>query len=262
MTRVLVVDDHLGDRSLLADFLGQQGFRVFMAGDGLDGVNKARACQPDLILMDINMPGCDGLSACRRLKADPATCDIPLIFLTASSQPEQRVAGLEAGAIDYITKPFHFDEVRLRVAIHLRVDGGADASPSTAGAKPAPESAPERQDATSVDVALFRQVKAIVLANFADQPDVETLAERTGTSPRRLSLALKRCTGLTVFDYIREERLKESRRLLLESNSDIATIALSVGYTSGANFATAFKARFGVSPSILRSHADAARDTP
>lgn len=260
MTRVLVVDDHPGDRSLLADFLGQQGFRVFMAGDGLDGVNKARACRPDLILMDINMPGCDGLSACRRLKADPATCDIPLIFLTASSQPEQRVAGLEAGAIDYITKPFHFDEVRLRVAIHLQIDSVVDASPSTAGAEPEPE--PDRLDATSVDVALFRQVKAIVLANFADQPDVEALAERTGTSPRRLSLALKRCTGLTVFDYIREERLKESRRLLLESNSDIATIALSVGYTSGANFATAFKARFGVSPSILRSHADAARDTP
>ncbi|WP_175721564.1 response regulator transcription factor [Burkholderia anthina] len=259
MTRVLVVDDHLGDRSLLADFLGQQGFRVFMAGDGLDGVSKARACRPDLILMDVNMPGCDGLSACRRLKADPATCDIPLIFLTASSQPEQRVAGLEAGAIDYITKPFHFDEVRLRVAIHLRADGvAASPAPSTAGVEPEPD----RQDATSVDVALFRQVKAIVLANFADQPDVEALAARTGTSPRRLSLALKRCTGLTVFDYIREERLKESRRLLLESNSDIATIALSVGYTSGANFATAFKARFGVSPSILRSHADAARDAP
>ena len=73
MTRVLVVDDHLDDRSLLAEFLRQQDFRVFMASDGLDGVNKARAVRPDLILMDIKMPGCDGLTACRRLKADPTT---------------------------------------------------------------------------------------------------------------------------------------------------------------------------------------------
>ncbi|MDN7430772.1 response regulator [Burkholderia sp. AU45388] len=259
MTRVLVVDDHLDDRSLLAEFLRQQDFRVFMASDGLDGVNKARAVQPDLILMDIKMPGCDGLTACRRLKADPTTSDVPLIFLTASSQPEERVAGLEAGAIDYITKPFHFDEVKLRVAMHLRLNGIATESEPTAGVQPL------NQDATNIDLALFRQVKAIVLANFADEPDVEALAARTGTSPRRLSQALKRCIGLTVFDYIREERLKESRRLLLESNSDIVTIARRVGYTNGANFATAFKTRFGVSPSMLRradSHANEALTNP
>ncbi|MCR1770810.1 Alkaline phosphatase synthesis transcriptional regulatory protein PhoP (plasmid) [Burkholderia glumae] len=246
MNRVLVVDDHLDDRSLLAEFLRQQGFRVFMASDGLDGLAKARVVRPDLILMDINMPNCDGLTACRKLKCDPATSAVPLIFLTASTQPEERVAGLEAGAIDYIAKPFHFEEVRLRIAIHLRLDSIAHDSESNVGIHPL------NQEATNIDLALFRQVKAIVLANFADELDVETLAARAGTSPRRLSLALKRCIGLTVFDYIREERLKESRRLLLESNSDIVTIARSVGYTNGANFATAFKTRFGISPSVLR----------
>ncbi|HDR8968250.1 TPA: response regulator [Burkholderia vietnamiensis] len=246
MTRLLVVDDHADHRSLLAEFLRQQNFRVFVACDGLDGVNKARAVRPDLVLMDIKMPGCDGLTACRSLKADPVTSGVPLIFLTASSQPEERVAGLEAGAIDYITKPFHFDEVKLRVALHLRLDGIANEVKSNVGPHPLDS------DATNIDLALFRQVQSIVLSNFADEPDVEALAARIGTSPRRLSLAVKRSIGLTVFDYIREQRLKESRRLLLESNSDIVTIARAVGYTNGANFATAFKARFGVSPSMLR----------
>ncbi|MES2008434.1 MAG: response regulator [Pseudomonadota bacterium] len=259
MTRILVVDDQPSDRSLLADFLGQQGFRVYMASDGLDGVNKARASRPDLILMDISMPRCDGMAACRQLKADPATRDIPVIFLTASGHPEERVAGLEAGAIDYITKPFHFDEVRLRVSIHLTLEFDSSApSPTTDIATPGDE-------ASSLDVALFRQVRAIVLGNFVDVPDVEALARQTGTSARRLSQALKRCTGLTVFDYVREERLRESKRLLLESDSDIATIAGRVGYTSGANFATAFKARFGISPTDMRNARDrqsAARGNP
>lgn len=250
MTRILVVDDHASDRSLLADFLGQQGFRVYMASDGLDGVNKARACRPDLILMDISMPRCDGMSACRQLKDDPATREIPVIFLTASCHPEERVAGLEAGAIDYITKPFHFDEVRLRLAIHLTLE--------LESSIPAPtvEIATPGTEATSLDVALFRQVRAIVLGNFVDVPDVEALARQTSTSARRLSLALKRCTGLTVFDYVREERLRESKRLLLETDSDIATIAMRVGYTNGANFSTAFKARFGISPTDMRNSRD------
>ena len=151
MTRILVVDDQPSDRSLLADFLGQQGFRVYMASDGLDGVNKARASRPDLILMDIATPRCDGMSACRQLKEDPATRDIPVIFLTASGHPEERVAGLEAGAIDYITKPFHFDEVRLRVAIHLTLE----VEPSTPA--PAADITAPGTEASSFDVALCRQ---------------------------------------------------------------------------------------------------------
>ncbi|MBN3781033.1 response regulator transcription factor [Burkholderia sp. Ac-20345] len=246
MSRILVVDDHPSDRSLLADFLGQHGFRVYMASDGLDGINKARACRPHLILMDVAMPGCDGLTACRRLKEDPATRDIPVMFLSAACQPGERVAGFEAGAIDYITKPFHFDEVRMRVAIHLPLEFDENIPVA------AIDLVEPVNDATSFDVALFRQVRAIVVADFTDVPNAEMLARATGTSPRRLSLALRRCTGLTIFDYIREERLTESKRLLLESDNDISTIGMRVGYSSGANFSTAFKVRFGLSPTDMR----------
>lgn len=244
--RVLVVDDNLSDRGLLADFLMQQGFGVYLAADGLDGVRKARLVGPDLILMDVTMPVCDGLSACRRLKGDPGTANIPLIFLTASVQPEERVRGLEAGAIDYITKPFQLEEVRLRLAIHLRLDpargnDGDDESTDT-----------PLETATSVDRVFFRGVQAIVRASLDSTPDVAALARNVGTSPRRLTLAFRRSVGLTVSDYVREERLREARRLLMETALDIRSIAVRIGYSSGPNFATAFRERFGVAPSDLR----------
>ncbi|KOQ54177.1 AraC family transcriptional regulator, partial [Achromobacter xylosoxidans] len=97
--RVLVVEDRPEDRMLLVDFLTSQDCRVYVAEDGNDGYRKAQLVQPDIILMDVNMPVCDGLAACRLLKADPATRAIPVIFLTAASLPMERVAGLSAGAV-------------------------------------------------------------------------------------------------------------------------------------------------------------------
>lgn len=85
--RVLVVEDRPEDRMLLVDFLTSQDCRVYVAEDGNDGYRKAQLVQPDIILMDVNMPVCDGLAACRLLKADQATRGIPIIFLTAPDQP-------------------------------------------------------------------------------------------------------------------------------------------------------------------------------
>jgi DNA-binding response OmpR family regulator len=116
---ILIVDDSQDDRTLLTNFLHRQSFRTYIAGDGADGGQKAKALHPDMVLMDVAMPACDGLTACRRLKNDRQTANIPLMFLSAAPLPEERVSGLAAGAVDYITKPFDFDEVRLRLAIHL-----------------------------------------------------------------------------------------------------------------------------------------------
>ncbi|HEY4296645.1 MAG TPA: DNA-binding response regulator [Paraburkholderia sp.] len=249
--RVLVVDDNLNDRGLLADFLMQRGFGVYLAADGLDGIRKARLVRPDLILMDVTMPICDGLSACRELKADPGTANIPLIFLSASVQPEERVRGLEAGAIDYITKPFQLDEVRLRLAIHLQLDPDRGDGGGNADADGESMNTP-LETATSADKVFFRGVQALVRASLDSTPDVAALARAVGTSPRRLTLAFRRSAGLTVSDYMREERLREARRLLMDTALDIRSIAAKIGYSSGPNFATAFRERFGVAPSDLR----------
>ena len=117
--RILVVDDVDSDRYLLTHYLQRQGCRVYVGVDGQDAFQKAVAVQPDVILMDVRMPGCDGLTACRLLGDDARTRDIPVTFLTAAASPEERVEGLRAGAVDYIIKPFDFEEVRLRLVIHL-----------------------------------------------------------------------------------------------------------------------------------------------
>lgn len=247
---ILVVDDHDANRRLLNDFLRRFGYRVSLAVDGHEGVQKASYGSPDLVLMDIHMPVCDGIAACRLLKADPRTAGIPLIFLTAAAQPEDRVRGLSEGAVDYIVKPFDFDEVRLRVGIHLR-------------ARRTPESEAEAADGDSGDPApdarLFRAARELMRQDLSRTPELEALARAVGSNKRRLGEAFRAQTGTTVFDYLRELRLREAHRQLAETTLDIQTIAQDVGYSSGANFSTAFRERFGLSPRQFRQAASKAK---
>ena len=111
--RILIVEDEEADRMLLSAYLHRQGCQLFYASDGLEGVEQARARQPDLILMDSAMPGCNGRDACRILTQDPRTSDIPVIFISGLTASEHRVRGLLAGAVDYINKPYDFNEVKL-----------------------------------------------------------------------------------------------------------------------------------------------------
>ena len=116
---VLIVDDTPANVRVLAEYLDGHGFNVTVAQDGEEGLERARFGRPDLILLDAMMPGWDGFETCRRLKADPATAAIPVIFMTALSDIGDKVRAYSAGGIDYITKPFHAEEVLARVNTHL-----------------------------------------------------------------------------------------------------------------------------------------------
>jgi len=104
--RILAVDDEPHILKLVAFSLRSGGFEVIEASDGLSAIEVARVEQPDLVLMDVMMPALDGYEACRRLKADSATSDIPVVMLTAKTQLAEQKTGLECGALDYICKPF------------------------------------------------------------------------------------------------------------------------------------------------------------
>jgi DNA-binding response OmpR family regulator len=106
MKRILAVDDEPHILKLIAFSLRAHGFEVLEASDGLSAVMAAEAEQPDLILLDVMMPALDGYEACRRIKANPATADIPIFMLTAKAQSAEQQTGLDAGARDYICKPF------------------------------------------------------------------------------------------------------------------------------------------------------------
>src|SRR5438132_1414864 len=101
--------------------LRNEGYDVMPAGNGPQALERVRVRMPDLILLDMMMPEMDGLEVCRRLKTDPVAQRIPIIFLTASNEMEHLVKGFEAGAVDYVTKPFNGPELLARVRTHLEL---------------------------------------------------------------------------------------------------------------------------------------------
>ncbi len=118
---ILIVDDNPNNLKLLFDFLKESGFKVLVAKDGESAIEKLQEVSPNIILLDVMMPGIDGFETCYRLKASVATKDIPVIFMTALTDRVDKVKGLSMGAVDYITKPFQQEEVLARVQLHLRL---------------------------------------------------------------------------------------------------------------------------------------------
>ncbi|MDB6038778.1 MAG: hypothetical protein JWM99_2619 [Verrucomicrobiales bacterium] len=131
-TVVLVVDDILNNVQIVGSILGSAGYQVVPATNGEQALRYSKNPAPDLILLDVMMPGMDGFEVCRRLKASPETSSIPVIFLTAAVDAELVVKGLEAGAVDYVAKPFNSAELLARVRTHLELKFSRGTLESTA----------------------------------------------------------------------------------------------------------------------------------
>ncbi|MEI7847991.1 MAG: HD domain-containing phosphohydrolase [Chloroflexota bacterium] len=118
---ILVVDDTAANLALLTRMLKDCGYIVRPVPNGRLALQAARGEKPDLILLDISMPEMDGYEVCQHLKRDPELKDIPVLFISALSQTSEKIKAFEVGGVDYITKPFHFDEVKARVETHLKL---------------------------------------------------------------------------------------------------------------------------------------------
>lgn len=249
--KILVVDDAEPDRMLISSYLQQRGCRMYHAIDGLDGIHKAKLLIPDLILMDLDMPQCNGYSACRILTEEAETAGIPIVFLSAYSETEQRIQGFLSGGVDFIGKPYNFDEVKLRMAVHLKQDvcshnvqyDNIDFYSEDYGDKPSDH----------VDSIIFNSARVYLVRSLKKPPNLQELAKLVGTNSKRLNLAFKKCAGVTVYEYLREERMVEARKLLFNTHLTISEVSEKIGFSSNANFSTAFKERFGMPPSKFRS---------
>ncbi len=124
-TQILVVDDEQDILELIRHTLNKEGYEVHVAANGQQAVEKAKKIKPDLILMDVMMPVMDGMEACRQLKEDNETSDIAIIFLTARSEEFAELAGFEAGADDYISKPIRSRVLLSRIRAILRRNSGS-----------------------------------------------------------------------------------------------------------------------------------------
>ena len=119
MTEVLIVEDTPESQTFIRTVLAKH-CTVHVASTGEEGLQLAKNLQPDAIILDVNLPGIDGYEVCRRLKASEQTANIPVVFLSAHSDVDERMKGFEAGGDDYLSKPFHLKELLLRVAAILR----------------------------------------------------------------------------------------------------------------------------------------------
>jgi signal transduction histidine kinase len=118
---LLIVDDNPVNLEMLSSFLRSAGYRVLVAEDGEAALEQAAIARPDLVLMDVLLPGMNGFDSARALHRQPATADTPVIFLTALSRTSDKIEGFRAGGVDYLTKPLQFEEVLARVRVHLQL---------------------------------------------------------------------------------------------------------------------------------------------
>lgn len=245
--KILLIDDSTADLQVLLEIIASRSYRLTVAFNGSDGYHRAILGQPDLILLDVRMPGMDGFATCRLLKANEATRHIPIIFLTAANDPEERLNGLTLGAVDYIAKPFISEqEVLARIGIHLEIARRLGTMGSTA----------EEDMNKSVPMAGRALVKAATTylsEHLAAPPSPQVLARMLGSNEKKLNETFQSVLSLPVFAWVREERMRQARHLLAHTECHIREIGEHLGYPNPANFATAFRERFGLSPRDFRN---------
>lgn len=246
--RLLIIDDQPSSIGLLLAYLGNRELDIRVALDGRDGLAKARAGLPDLILLDVVMPDLDGFSVCELLKAEPRTADVPVIFLSACNEIDDKLRGFVVGGVDYITKPFLEAEVLARVQLQLETRQRFLRLRTLAGQQALEAGAVEADR----DEQLFSLAVGILKERMADPPSLVSLAHEIGTNERKLTEIFRRRVGMTAFDYLTELRLDTARHLLAGSDRQVQLIAEHVGYRNPGDFTRAFRRRHQMNPREYR----------
>jgi len=150
---ILVVEDDDIVALTIERCLRREDYRVTLANSGVEGLQQARRHKPEMVILDVIMPGMDGFAVCREMRADPILADVPILFLTARTKPEDRIMGFHVGADDYLSKPFNLDELTLRVRAilrrtrpKLRVDAASQNPAESSDSVAVPVSAPTKNE--------------------------------------------------------------------------------------------------------------------
>jgi len=247
---VLVVEDDAELLEFIASGLEEEGFRVLRAANGKEGLKKALDHLPDLVLTDIMMPVMDGIAFCNELKSNMMTSHIPVIMLTAKKTVESQIEGLETGADDYVTKPFHMTLLELRIHNVLK-NRNLLRKKFQEEFLHIKRSQPELQGERS-----FLEHAYQVVEQKCSNPDFrpEDFAEALNLGMRYLQRKLKSVSGSTPMKFITEVRMAEAAKLLAGSEMTVTEIAYEVGCEDSSNFAKLFKQHFDLAPSEYRSN--------
>lgn len=243
-SHILVIHPRPEELRVLLNRLQAAGVHLSMATASQQGLQRAQVMAPHLILLHVQMPKVDGFVLCRLLRETSVTRGTPIIFISTASTVDERLQGFALGAADYLTQPFVPEEVMARICIHL----ARKANPVE---RTREQDSPALQDA---DEIILHAAKRLINQQLDSPPALADMARLVGTHGKNLTAIFRRYTGMTVYGYIRAERLRRSEELLANSNASIQDIAELIGFRSGANFATAFRQHTGKTPSAYRNH--------
>ncbi|WP_183669228.1 hybrid sensor histidine kinase/response regulator transcription factor [Parabacteroides faecis] len=241
--KILLVEDDKDVRSYLKKSLEAE-YTVIEAADGVRAYEKVVQDFPDLVLSDIMMPKRDGLELCTLIKNDIRVGHIPVILMTARSMVVHIKEGFQAGADDYIVKPFNMDVLQTRIRSllasreQLKKLYGKRFSPEVMGI-----------EVKSADERFSQKLFDVIEQNISnDKLDVELLCTEIGISRANLYRKLKSITELSPMELIRNKRLEMAAKLLKESEMNVSEIALHLGFNSHSYFSNSFKAFYGCTP--------------
>jgi signal transduction histidine kinase/ligand-binding sensor domain-containing protein/DNA-binding response OmpR family regulator len=246
-TLILVVEDNADVREYIKDSLGSS-FTIEMASNGEQGVKKATEIIPDLIISDIMMPKMDGNELTRRIKNDERTSHIPVILLTAKSEQESKLEGLETGADDYLTKPFDTKELLIRIKNLITIRRKLQEKFS--GEKIISRQVEKKL--SHLDEKFLSKVLEVAEKHLSEEEfSIEDFGNEVGMGRVQLHRKLKALTGKSPSLYLRSVRLAKAKKMIEEKQGNISEIAYSVGFSTPIYFTKCFKEEFGYTPSNI-----------
>ncbi len=249
--KILIVEDNEDIRHYIRSILGE-AYRIEEAGNGQVALEMVGRDDYDLIISDLMMPEMDGMEMCKQLKGSIETSHIPIILLTAKSEIESRIQGIDIGAESYITKPFHPKHLMVRVAklIELRelLKGRYSKKISLGDISDT--------KATSPDELFMQKAIRIILEKMIDTEfNGDILAAEMGVSRMGLHRKIKAMTGQSTGEFIRNIRLKKATELLKVQGRNVSEVCYDVGFSSPSYFTTCFSEVYKLTPSeYLRQH--------
>ncbi len=241
---ILLVEDSIDVRNYVEGLL-KQDYNVLQAENGSAGFEIAINNLPDLIISDVMMPVMDGFELCKKVKTDWKTSHIPVILLTAKATHQSRLDGLETGADDYITKPFDFEELSIRIKNLIQ-------QRKLLKEKFSKEINANAESITTnyFDKEFIEKIIKIIEAHLQNENFTsENLAEELFVSRSQLNRKLNAIVGQGPGEFIRIYKLKRAAQMILEKKLSITQIALEVGFSSPAQFTRAFQKHFNCLPS-------------
>lgn len=246
---ILLVEDNPDVLAFVYTLL-RDGYNVVTAVDGVDGLKKAFALVPDIIITDAMMPRKDGLTLCREVKSSTILNHIPIIMITAKTDSDDMLAGLKCGADVYIRKPFQPEELLIRISNLLDFIKVMKVKYMNAVLD---EDSKEPQDANMV---FLQNVTDLILEKISN-PDLnpQLIADALNVSTSQLNRKINAITGFSSSSYILQVRIDYSKRLLLQPNKNVGEVAEACGFFDMAYFSRTFKKVTGVTPTAYRNQA-------